>query len=77
MPRITPIHWKVLECIFTKDGFVFERQVGSHRLYTKPGVSRPIVIPAYQEVDDDIILSNMRTAGMSRGNYFKLLDKCK
>jgi predicted RNA binding protein YcfA (HicA-like mRNA interferase family) len=77
MPRITPIYWKVPECIFTKDGFVFERQAGSHRLYTKPGISRPVVIPAYQEVDGDIILSNMRTAGMSRANYFKLLDKCK
>ncbi|MBN1662884.1 MAG: type II toxin-antitoxin system HicA family toxin [Deltaproteobacteria bacterium] len=77
MPRITPVHWKVLECIFLKAGFVFERQVGSHRTYAKQGVLRPIVIPAYSEVDEDIIRSNMKTAGMSRDKYFKLLKICK
>jgi predicted RNA binding protein YcfA (HicA-like mRNA interferase family) len=70
MPRITPVHWKVLECIFVKDGFVFERQKGDHRSYVKPGVFRPIVIPTYKEVDHNIILSNMRTAKMSRQGYF-------
>jgi predicted RNA binding protein YcfA (HicA-like mRNA interferase family) len=77
MPCITPVHWKVLECIFLKYGFVFERQVGSHRSYSKPGVLRPVVIPVTNEVQKDIIHSNMRTAGMSREEYFKLLEKCK
>jgi len=77
MPRLTPIKWKVLECIFLKDGFVFERQDGSHRSYSKKGVLRPIVIPTYNEIDVEIIKSNMRTAGMSREKYFKLLEKCK
>lgn len=77
MPRITPVHWKVLECIFVKDGFVFERQKGDHRSYVKPGVFRPIVIPTYKEVDHNIILSNMRTAKMSRQGYFELLTNCK
>ncbi|NLN38255.1 MAG: addiction module toxin, HicA family [Smithella sp.] len=77
MPRITPIHWKVLECIFLKDGFVFERQVGSHRSYSKLGVSRPIVIPTYTEIDENIIKSNMRTANMTREKYFTLLKSCK
>jgi predicted RNA binding protein YcfA (HicA-like mRNA interferase family) len=75
--RITPVHWKVLECIFLKFGFVFERQEGSHRSYTKAGCLRPIVIPTYDEIDDDIIRSNMRTAAMDRKKYFELLEKCK
>jgi len=77
MPRITPVHWKILECIFEKDGFIFDRQAGDHRSYIKPGVLRPVIIPTYKEVDDDIIHSNMRTAGMSRDQYFKYLKECK
>jgi len=77
MPRITPVHWKVLECIFLKDGFVFDRQNGDHRAYTKSGFARPVVIPEYREVDKDITHSNMRTAKMNRERYFKLLKECK
>jgi len=74
-PRITPLSWKILEKIFILDGFVYKRTRGDHRLYEKPGVIRPIVIPMYDEVDDDIIHANMRTAGMSRDRYFELLKK--
>lgn len=77
MPRITPVHWKVLECIFQKAGFVFERQEGSHRSYVREGVPRPVIIPTYKEIDVDIIKSNMRTANMSRAEYFEFLKQCK
>ena len=77
MPRITPVHWKVLECIFQKAGFVFERQEGSHRSYVRQGVLRPVIIPTYKEIDVDIIKSNMRTANMSRVEYFEYLRQCK
>ncbi len=76
-PRITPVHWKILEKIFLLDGFVYKRTKGDHRVYEKAGVIRPIVIPTYDEVDDDIIHSNMRTAGMSRERYFQLLKQAK
>ncbi|MFZ5994318.1 MAG: type II toxin-antitoxin system HicA family toxin [Thermodesulfobacteriota bacterium] len=77
MPRITPVHWKILDCIFKLFGFTFERHKGDHRSYTCPGNPRPVVIPTYKEVDIDIIKSNMRTAGMSRAQYFKLLAACQ
>lgn len=44
----------------------------------KPGVRRPVVIktsPRYVAVGH--IRSNMRTAGMSRGRYFQLLDEAR
>ncbi len=75
-PRITPVHWKTLECIFQKDGFVFDREESSHKIYTKPGCLRPIVIPTYSEIDDDIIHRLMRTAGMTRDKYFEYLAQC-
>ncbi|MFZ7126377.1 MAG: type II toxin-antitoxin system HicA family toxin [Desulfobacterales bacterium] len=77
MPRLSPIHWKILVCVFEKDGFQFERQTGSHRTYIKKGVLRPVVIPEYSSIGPDIIRSNMRTAGMSRDRYFELLGECK
>ncbi len=77
MPRITPVHWKVLECIFLQDGFKFIKQEGSHRKYWKNGVSRPVIIPVYDEIQVEIIQANMRTAKMSRDQYFEFLNICK
>jgi len=76
MPRLIPVHWKTLECVFLADGFTFERQKGSHRSYVKSGILRPVIIPTYAEVSVEIIKRNLRTAGMSRERYFKLLENC-
>jgi predicted RNA binding protein YcfA (HicA-like mRNA interferase family) len=73
--RITPIHWKELEKVFLSAGFRFMKQEGSHRSYTKSGVLRPVVIPAYSEVPVSIIRNNLKTAGISREEYFELLKK--
>lgn len=74
MPRITPIHWKSLEKVFLAVGFRFVRQEGSHRSYTRSGVLRPVVIPTYDEVPVAIIRKNLQTAGISRDDYFRLLE---
>jgi predicted RNA binding protein YcfA (HicA-like mRNA interferase family) len=73
MPKILPIHWKRLEKVFLSTGFRFARQEGSHRSYTKPGVTRPIVIPTYDEVPVSIVRNNLKTAGITREEYFILL----
>jgi len=75
MPRITPVHWRVLEKVFLAAGFRFARQEGSHRSYTKAGISRPIVIPTYDEIPISVIRNNLKTAGISRDEYFRLLEK--
>ena len=74
MPRLTPVPWRRLEKVFLAAGFVFSRQVGSHRAYVKPGVLRPIVIPTYDEVSVAIIRTNLKTAGISREDYLQLLE---
>jgi predicted RNA binding protein YcfA (HicA-like mRNA interferase family) len=56
-------------------GFQFARQEGSHRSYVKSGVPRPIVIPTYDEIPVSIIRNNLKTAGISREEYFRLLEK--
>lgn len=45
--------------------------------YVKPGVLRPVVIPTYAEVPVFIIRNNLKTAGLSRDDYFSLLDKAR
>ncbi|MBZ5513667.1 MAG: type II toxin-antitoxin system HicA family toxin [Acidobacteriia bacterium] len=77
MPRITPVHWKDLEKVFLACGFRFARQEGSHRSYVKEGALRPIVIPTYVDVPVSIIRHNLKTAGISRDEYFHLLEQVR
>ena len=77
MPRMTPVHWRVLEQVFLAAGFRFVRQQGSHRSYVKPGIVRPIVIPTYDEIPVSIIRNNLKTAGVSRDEYFSLLEQIR
>lgn len=74
MAVLRPAHYSTLVKVFKQDGFVFDRQRGDHLIFVKPGVSRPLVIPAYHEVPVFIIKNLLRTAGMSRERYFELLD---
>jgi predicted RNA binding protein YcfA (HicA-like mRNA interferase family) len=72
---MAPVHWRVLEKVFLNQGFKFARQEGSHRSYVKPGISRPVVIPTYDEVPVSIIKNNLKTAGISREEFLELLSK--
>jgi hypothetical protein len=40
-------------------------------------VLRPVVIPAYKEVPVFIIRNNLKTTGLSRDEYFRLLAQVK
>ena len=77
MPRLTPVDWRVLEWIFKKAGFKHIRDSSNHRVFEKENSLRPIIIPKYNEVRLDIIKSNMRSANMTRDDYFSYLSKCK
>jgi predicted RNA binding protein YcfA (HicA-like mRNA interferase family) len=77
MPKFAPVDWKTLECVFQKAGFAFARQEGSHRSYVKAGMLRPVVIPTYREVPVFVIRNNLKTAGLSRDDYFRLLAECR
>jgi len=73
--RITPLPYQRLCRVFELAGFRLVREEGDHRVYTKSGVQRPIVIPCYRAVPVFIILNNLRTAGISRTEYFSLLEQ--
>jgi len=73
MPRITPTNWQTQVKIFEKFGCQFVREKGDHLIFHYPGARRPIIIPKYREITVTIIKNNMRTAGMTRQQYFELI----
>lgn len=75
MPKLLPLPAQKLRKLFEKAGFTCVRIEGDHFVFTKPGVQRPIVIPNWPEVPVFIIKNNLRTAGISRDEYFELLTK--
>jgi predicted RNA binding protein YcfA (HicA-like mRNA interferase family) len=75
MPRITPIDWQTLIRVFELYGCAYKRQKGSHHILICPGAKRAVVIPEYREIDVTIIRNNMRTANMTREEYFDLLEQ--
>ncbi len=75
MPKITPVNWKTLMEIFRLHGCIYKRKKGSHHILKHPDALRAVVIPEYNEIDVEIIKNNMRTVGMSREEYFELLEK--
>lgn len=75
MPKITPISWKKFEKFLIVSGCVFERQKGDHRVYSKAGLKRPIILPEYKALPVFIILNNLRTLGISTKEYIKIMQE--
>ncbi|MDO9228524.1 MAG: type II toxin-antitoxin system HicA family toxin [Syntrophales bacterium] len=61
--------------VFERAGFSCVRIEGDHYVYTKDGVAKPIVIPDWREIPVFIIKNNLRSANISREEYFTLLAK--
>ncbi len=72
--QIRPTHYLLQGKIFEKYGCIYSRTKGDHMVYHYPGAVRPVVIPKYKEVPAFVIRNNMRTIGMTRDEYFALLE---
>ncbi len=75
MPRITPVSYKTLIKVFLECGCEYKRKKGSHHILRCPNCKRSVVIPEYSEIDVEIIKNNLKTAGISREDYFEILKK--
>jgi predicted RNA binding protein YcfA (HicA-like mRNA interferase family) len=73
--RLTPTSYEIQVKIFEKAGCIYTRTKGDHLIYHYPGAIRPVVIPIYKEVPVFIIKNNMRIIGLSREDYFKLMQE--
>ena len=56
---------KKLMRVFEKAGFSCVRIEGDHYVYTKEGVTRPILIPDWREIPVFIIKNNLRSANIN------------
>ena len=75
MAKIAPTDWKAQLKVFQLYGCEYIRKKGSHHVLRYPNAKRAVVIPEYAEIDADIIKNNMRTVGMTREEYFELLEQ--
>ena len=77
MPRLTPLHWKELEAVLLKLGYVLMRQTASHRIYWKDGCTRPLVVNVHgkKQLQVDVIVGLLKTAGIPRDIFLAMLGK--
>jgi len=71
--RLKPIPYKTFEKFLLRVGCRFVRQKGDHRIYRKPGLIRPLVIPAERSLPTFIIRNNLRVLGISTEKYLRTL----
>ncbi|MGB7993830.1 type II toxin-antitoxin system HicA family toxin [Methanoregula sp.] len=74
MPKIVPIPARKLRKVFEHAGYTCRRIEGDHYVFSKPGAKRPLVIPDWDDVPVFIIKNNLKSAGISREEYFLLLE---
>ena len=74
MPKLPLLHPKQLKKVLEADGWTERDTVGSHLIMTKPGATRPVVIPLVkQQLSRDVLHSNLRTAKITRERLLELL----
>ncbi|MEK7631517.1 MAG: type II toxin-antitoxin system HicA family toxin [Patescibacteria group bacterium] len=75
MPRVTPVHWKRFEKFLLYVGCTFVREKGDHRIYTRDGLSRPVIVPRDTQLPIFIIRNNLRVLGISTDDYLQILER--
>jgi predicted RNA binding protein YcfA (HicA-like mRNA interferase family) len=77
MKEVGKVSWRRFESFLLAEGCLFKGKEGSHCKYKKPGLSRPIIVPARKELPDFIILNNLRTLGLTREYFIEKMKDIK
>lgn len=64
-----------LEAVAEKLGWTFDRQESSHRMMVKEGQARPLVIPTRRELAPFVLASNLKTLGITKKQFKRILDE--
>ena len=75
MARLTPIPWRKFERFLLSIGCELVCQKGDHRVYERPGLNRPLVIPTEKDIPTFIIRNNLRILSISVRDYLKTVKK--
>ncbi len=69
------VDWKMFEKFLLVQGCVFKRIKGDHRVYTKPGLKRSLIVPQYDPLPPFIILNNLRVLGVTKKKLLQFLGR--
>ena len=75
MAKLAPIHWRKFEKFLLFVGCDFTREKGDHRIYSRPGLPRPIVMPRDTQLPVFIIRNNLRILQISVDEYLNILSQ--
>lgn len=73
MPSLPVISGQQALRAFSKDGWVFVSQKGSHRKLIKDGFSARLIIPDHKTLDRGTLRSLIRKSGLSIDEFIELL----
>ena len=68
------ISWQELRDVARLLGCVEERVKGDHLIMSRSGMARPVVIKMDKDLGEDIVRGNMRTLGIDRKEFERLMD---
>jgi hypothetical protein len=68
------VSWQELRDVCKLAGCVEVRTRGDHLVMTRAGLARPVIIKMDRDLGEDIVRSNMRTLGMNRKEFERLLS---
>ena len=77
MQHLIPIHYRKFSKFLEYTGCEFVRQNGSHLIYRRSDLKRPIVFPASKELSRTVIFSNLKTLNIPKEKYLEILEKIK
>lgn len=77
MTRMRPVKLKDFVKVLSFLGYEQKRTKGDHIIYQKPGVIRPIVIVQDKEISKSIVRNNLKSMGITKEYFYKLLEKLK
>ena len=74
MPHLPVVSGRQARRAFEKDGWVFNRQRGSHRILVKANVPFNLSVPDHRELDRGLLRGLIRDAGITVEQFVSLLD---
>lgn len=69
------VNWKIFEKFLLSNGCTFIRMKGDHRVYTKSGLTRPLIVPQYNPIPAFIVMNNLRVLGVPKKDLMKFLKR--
>ncbi len=77
MGGIGSTHWREFEKFLLAVGCEFVREKGDHRVYSKKGLPRPVIVPRDTKLPAFIIFNNLRTLGIPKKEYLSFSGRRK